>query len=200
MRRRPPKSPARSSSRYNEEYDDRRYDDEDFPVEKPKGKGLLNWSTMAILGAVLAFGIVLGITFSSATTSNPGSVATRYDIDKSAPNPELCVQYGASAVAVDMRAFVTLSPFAVHISQPKMQPGCVLRTSNVNVLQSRGLVDSKTVNDCRTRFNTFAFTGDIEKKDDNARRVDCVYQNNAAGNLFLPQTGGGDGPSELNNF
>jgi hypothetical protein len=161
--------------------------------------GLLNWTTAAILAAVLMLGIGLGMVFSSSTTSDIGNVATRYDIDKSAPNPEVCVQFGASAIAVDLRAFVTLNPFSVFVSQPKMIPGCVLRSSNWEVLQSRQLVTSDEVNQCRRRMNTFGFTGDINNKDAKPQ-VDCVYQNDAARNLFLPQTGNNAAPPEVDRF
>jgi hypothetical protein len=159
----------------------------------------LNWGTAAILAAVMFLGIGLGIFFSSGTTSDVGNVATRYDIDRSAPNPEICVQFGASAISVDLRAFVTLSPFSVFISQPRMQPGCVLRGSNWEVLQSRNLVSSDDVNQCRRRMNTFGFTGDLNNAADKAK-VDCVYQNDAARNLFLPQTGNNAAPPEVEQF
>lgn len=160
---------------------------------------VFNWGTGAILAAVLLLGIGLGILFSSGTTSDVGNVATRYDIDRSAPNPEICVQFGASAISVDLRAFVTLSPFSVFISQPRMQPGCVLRGSNWEVLQSRNLVSSEEVNQCRRRMNTFGFTGDLNNAAEKAK-VDCVYQNDAARNLFLPQTGNNAPPPEVNQF
>lgn len=160
---------------------------------------MLTWSTGALLAAVLIVGVGLGMFLSSATTSDVGNVATRYDIDRSAPNPEICVQFGASAISVDLRAFVTLNPFSVFISQPKMQPGCVLRSSNWEVLQSRNLVSSDEVNQCRRRMNTFGFTGDINDKGTKAQ-IDCIYQNDAARNLFLPQTGNNAAPPEVERF
>ena len=165
---------------------------------KPGGTPL-TWATGAVLAAVMLLGIGLGILFSSGTTSDVGNVATRYDIDRSAPNPEICVQFGASAISVDLRAFVTLSPFSVFISQPRMQPGCVLRGSNWEILQSRNLVSSEEVNQCRRRMNTFGFTGDLNNAADKAK-VDCVYQNDAARNLFLPQTGNNAAPPEVEQF
>jgi hypothetical protein len=155
---------------------------------------------MAILAAVFILGIGIGIAFSSSTSSDVGNVATRYDIDRSAPNPEICVQYGASAITVDLRAFMTLSPFSVFISQPRMQPGCVLRGSNWEILQSRNLVTSQEVNECKRRMNTFGFTGNLDATEDKAK-VDCIYQNDSARNLFLPQTGPNqDAPPETNRF
>lgn len=201
MRRKPrvpPRPPRYSDSpRYSDEYDDR-----PSPSPNPNRSPLpaaLNWGTGAILAAVLILGIGLGILFSSGTTSDVGNVATRYDIDRSAPNPEICVQFGASAITMDLRAFVTLNPFSVFISQPRMQPGCVLRSSNWDVLQSRNLISSEDVNQCRRRMNTFGFTGDINNAADKPK-IDCIYQNDAAQNLFLPQTGNNAAPPELDRF
>lgn len=162
---------------------------------------IFNYTTVAVLAAALIVGIGIGMFFgSTSSTSDMGSVATRYDIDRSAPDPEICVQYGASAVALDMRAFLTLNPFSVYISQPRMQPGCVIRSSNWSILQSRNLITSQQVNECRNRMNTFAYTGSIENQAVEAK-IDCVYQNDAAGNLFLSQPGqGGGAPSETQRF
>ena len=202
MRRRPPKMPQRPPSRPPDDY----YADRDRPdrsdrSSSPGGLGAaLNYTTMAILAAALIVGIGVGMFFgSTSATSDLGSVATRYDIDRSAPDPEICVQYGASAIAVDMRAFMTLNPFNVYVSQPKMQPGCVVRSSNWSILQSRNLVDSKDVNECRNRMNTFAYTGSITNQADTPR-IDCVYQNDAAGNFFLKQPGVGGAPPESERF
>jgi hypothetical protein len=208
MRRKPkvpPRPPRYSdSSRYSDDFSERDYGDRDYPDRSiPPAKSplmaALNWSTAALLAAVLIVGIGLGILFSSGTTSDVGNVATRYDIDRSAPNPEICVQFGASAITVDLRAFVTLNPFSVFISQPRMQPGCVLRSSNWDVLQSRDLVNSEEVNQCRRRMNTFGYTGDLNAAD-NKPKIDCIYQNDAARNLFLPQTGNNAAPPEVDRF
>jgi hypothetical protein len=196
MRRRP-KAPPRPQSRPSDDYN---YSER---PEKEKSGGLasvFNTATVAILVAALVVGIGLGMFFGSTTTSSDlGSVATRYDIDRSAPDPELCVQYGASAMAVDLRAFLTLNPFNVYISQPRMQPGCVIRSSNWSILQSRNLVNSQDVSQCRNRMNTFAYTGSIENQAAEPR-IDCVYQNDAAGNLFLRQPGVGGAPPEAQRF
>lgn len=130
----------------------------------------------------------IGITFSSTATFDPQNVASREFIDRSAPSAEICAQYGASAVTMDMRAFVTLSPFSVYLSQPSMQPGCVLRNTNFAVLERNKRVSPEQVNQCRRRMNTFGFTGNIEDGAANVR-VDCIYQNDDAQNLFLDRSG-----------
>jgi hypothetical protein len=197
MRRRP-KTPPRPQSRPPDDYN---YAERPERSERSGGlASVFNTATMAILVAALVVGIGLGMFFGSTSTSSDlGSVATRYDIDRSAPDPELCVQYWASAMAVDLRAFLTLNPFNVYISQPRMQPGCVIRSSNWSILQSRNLVNSQDVNQCRNRMNTFAYTGSIENKATEPR-IDCVYQNDAAGNLFLRQPGVGGAPPEAERF
>jgi hypothetical protein len=188
MRRRP-KAPQRPvpPRDYDREYD------YDYGRPEPPSSGggksgglgsLLNSTVMAVLAGVLVLGIGLGIAISSTASLSPENVASREVIDRSVPNPQLCVQYGASAITVDMRAFVTLNPFNVYVSQPIMQPGCVMRSNNMNMLERTQKVSPEELRLCKNRMNTLAFTGDIEAKESDAR-VDCVYQNNSARNLFL---------------
>jgi hypothetical protein len=200
MRRRP-KVPPRSS-RYSDRYSDRSSDympDREPEKPKPSLASILTPATISILVAVFVVGIFIGVSLSAVPTSSQGTISTRYDIDQKAPSPEVCLQYGASAITVDIRAFMTFSPFNAYISQPQMQPGCVLRTSNWNVLQGRNLITSQEVNECRNRMNTFGFTGNLEGSE-NKPKIDCVYQTDAARNLFLDQLGGSGVPSDLDNF
>lgn len=192
MKRRPrvpPRMPSRSPDRF----------DERFPERGSAQPSMLSAVNLAVLAAIFIVGIGIGILFSSTATFSTSNVASREAIDRSAPNAELCVQFGASAISMDLRAFVTLNPFNVYVSQPNMQPGCVLRSTNWAVLERNNLVSSEDVNQCRKRLNTFAFVGDIERKDSNPK-IDCVYQNDAAQNLFLNQPGFGAPPPESNRF
>ena len=199
MRRRPPKPPSRPPRSYDRDsYDRDPYDRDPYMdrPEKPQQKGLfggaLTYTTAAILAAVFIIGIGIGLAIGIAQpTTNYASVATRTEIDAASPNSEICLQYGASAVTVDLRAFMTLSPFSVFVTQPKMQPGCVIRRSNWNIIQSQNpnLLTSQQMNECRQRMNTFAYTGDIQKAESGAQ-VDCVYRNDSAGNMFKVGTGG----------
>ncbi len=50
---------------------------------------------------------------------------------------------GLRDVAQALRA--VLYRFNVYVAQPEVKPGCVLRRSNVNVLESRQLVDNDQV-------------------------------------------------------
>jgi hypothetical protein len=169
---------------YRDPYRDRVGATEARSPEPPQKKGF-NYAIAAILAGVFILGMGVGIGFSSSASVDPQNVASREFIDRAAPNPELCAQFGASAISMNARIFVTLSPFSVYVAQPEMQPGCVMRSNNWAVLQQRGVVTDKQVSECKNRMNTFAFTGSIESKP----RVDCVYQNDAAGNLFLNQPG-----------
>lgn len=130
-------------------------------------------------------GIGIGIAFSSTATLDPKSVASREFIDQRAPNPELCAQNGASAMVMDTRLFVTLSPFNVYVSQPSIRPGCVLRRNNWAILEQQNLVTSEQVNECKNRMNTFGYTGELGSSPD----INCVYQNDAAKNFYVNQPG-----------
>jgi hypothetical protein len=195
MRRRPPVPPRPSSASRQ-------------PAERPTGNpnkksqiaAAFNYASVAVMAAIFVLGIGLGIAFSSTANFGPENIASREAIDRSVPNPEICAQYGASAITMDMRAFLTLNPFNVYISQPMMQPGCVLRSSNWSILEQRDLVTSDDVRDCRKRLNTFGFTGDLERPND-SHKVDCIYQNDAARNLFLNQPGfGTQTPAAVDRF
>lgn len=158
---------------------------------------LFNISTIAILAGVLVLGIGIGIAFSSTTTLTPANVASREFIDTKAPNPEICVQFGASAMVMDARLFVTLNPFNVYVAQPSMRPGCVLRQNNWAILEQRNLVSSSQVRECRSRLNTFGFTGNLDSENPDIR---CIYQNQAAENFFTSQPGAVTQPQETERF
>lgn len=183
MRRRPPVPHQRPSSSRP-------------PVDNNKSSArsvissAFNYASVAVMAAIFILGIGLGIAFSSTANFGPENIASREAIDRSAPNAELCAQYGASAITMDLRAFVTLNPFNVYVSQPLMQPGCVLRSTNWSILEQRDLVTNEQVRDCRRRLNTFGFVGDLARPNENSE-ISCVYQNDAAKNLFLTQPGFG---------
>lgn len=155
-----------------------------------------NYTSIAILAGVFILGVGIGIAFSSTATLDPKNVASREFIDRSAPNPELCAQYGASAMVMDTRLFVSLNPFNVYVSQPSMRPGCVLRTNNWAILEQRKLVTSEQVRECKNRMNTFGFTGDLGSSPD----ISCVYQNDAAKNFYQNQPGSVAPTQETDNF
>jgi hypothetical protein len=155
-------------------------------------KTAFNYASIFVLAGVFVLGIGIGIAFSSTTITDTRNVASREFIDRAAPNAELCVQYGASAMVMDTRLFVSLNPFNVYVSQPSLRPGCVLRTNSWNLLEERRLVTNEQVRDCKNRMNTFGFTGDLG----NSPEVNCVYQNDGAKNFYLTQSGAAPGQTE----
>ena len=163
----------------------------------PEKKNPLDIAKIAIVASVFIIGIVIGLSLNLTSGSgNMQTVDSSLQIDRKAPNPEVCQQFGASAIVTDMRVFLTLNPFSVYLTQPQMQPGCVLRRTNWSVLEQQKLVSSEQVKDCKRRMNTFGFIGALEGKP----RIDCVYQNDAAGNLFLDKNGQAGALPESDNF
>jgi hypothetical protein len=60
--------------------------------------------------------------------------------------PIIGQRYGASAMVLDQRVFVSFNPFNIYVTQADVKPGCVLRASNVGqILQSRGLLTEDEV-------------------------------------------------------
>lgn len=66
---------------------------------------------------MFVLGIGTGVTVDSAINTDPRDLASRDAIDRNAPNPNICQQYGMSAMVVDQRVFVTFNPFSLHVSQ-----------------------------------------------------------------------------------
>ncbi|NJL02641.1 MAG: DUF3172 domain-containing protein [Spirulinaceae cyanobacterium SM2_1_0] len=194
----PPYERPPYESRYDRDFD--RPVNGRSPAANKSGKPpwlSVNYLTLAIMGAILVIGIVIGMAFSTTANNSTQNVASREVIDRSVPDPQLCQQFGASAIVSDMRVYLTLNPFNVYVTQPTMEPGCVLRRNNWSVLEKRQAVTNEQVKNCKNRMNTFGFTGKI---DSASRVVDCVYQNDAAGNLFLNKPGMVGEPKETTDF
>ena len=155
----------------------------------------INYTLAAICAGIFVLGIGIGIALSSGQSVNSPNIASREGIDRSAPNAELCVQYGASAIVSDMRIFLTLNPFSVYVTQPVMRPGCVLRRNNWSLLEQKRLIGREQVRECKNRMNTFGFIGDL----DSSPEIDCIYQNDSAGNLFVNPEGAVN-PRETEKF
>ncbi len=163
---------------------------------QPQTESKINSRTLAVLGGVFIIGVGVGVTFSKTTTLNPDNVASTQFIDQAAPNPDVCVQFGASAIAVDTRIFVTFNPFSVFVSQPLMQPGCVIRANNVALLEQRKLITGEQLRSCRQRLHTFGYVGNLEGNPE----ISCVYQSSTDKNLFLKFSGLTSGSADTNNF
>jgi hypothetical protein len=166
------------------------YDNYSEPNNRKSGKsssllGGINYTLAAICAGIFILGIGVGIALSTGQATNGPNVASREVIDRSAPNPEICVQFGASAIVSDLRVFITLNPFNVYVTQPNMKPGCVLRKNNWSILEQQKLITDQQVRECKNRMNTFGFTGTLESSP----KIECIYQNDSAGNLFLNRPG-----------
>ncbi len=151
---------------------------------------------ITILAVAVTVGVLVGISFGSTATLSAENVASSTYIANAAPDSQLCAQFGASAMVTDTRVFLTLNPFSVYVTQPKMQPGCVVRSSDWAILEREHLVSSPQIRECKNRMNTFGYTGKLE----NSPHIDCIYQNEAAQNLFLTKGDRADAPTEASNF
>jgi Protein of unknown function (DUF3172) len=177
-------------SAYDYDRDDGYGDPDSGGSKRKSGKSsAFNVTSLAVLAGVFILGVGVGVGFYSASSSTiaGNKIDNSIQLESQIPDKEFCIQYGSAAITTDMRVFVTLNPFNVYVSQPTTRPGCVMRTSNWTVLEQRGLLKPDQLRDCKDRLNTFGFTGSLA----NSPQIDCIYQNNAAQNLFLqPGTGG----------
>ncbi|CAI5480684.1 unnamed protein product [Closterium sp. Yama58-4] len=133
------------------------------------------------LAGVFLLGIGAGVSVDTVLNVEPSNVASREVIDRQTPNPDICLANGMSAMVLDQRLFISFNPFNVYVSQAEVKPGCVLRQSNWHVLESKGLISSDEVRDCKRNMNTFGFVGDLRESPE----VSCVYHSETAENLFL---------------
>ena len=69
----------------------------------------------------------------------------------------------------------------MYVAQPEVKPGCVVRRSNIGLLEKKGVVKKDEVGACTKNMNTFAFVGDL----DGSPEVSCVYHSEDAENQFL---------------
>ncbi len=140
----------------------------------------LNVATVAVLAGVLVIGIGIGSAVTSTTQGNQGNIASAQQLDMAVPDPEFCKQWGASAFVMDIELYTTMNPSSSFVTQPTLQPGCVIRRENWSVLQKEGAVTSEQMRQCKQRMNTFAYIGSVRDKP----VVRCVYQTDISGNKF----------------
>ena len=179
----------RPPSRYNDD----RYDERDRYERRPPQRGggggnkggggaglTFNTATIAVLAGILIIGIGIGTSLTSNTSGSQGNIASSEQLDLAVPDPEFCKQWGASAFVMDVEMYTTMNPSTSFVTQPKLQPGCVIRRENWAVLQKAGAVTTDQMRDCKQRMNTFAYIGSIRDKP----IVRCVYQTDATENKF----------------
>ena len=140
----------------------------------------LNVATVAVLAGVLVVGIGIGSAVTSTTQGNQGNIASAQQLDMAVPDPEFCKQWGASAFVMDIELYTTMNPSSSFVTQPTLQPGCVIRRENWSVLQKEGAVTAEQMRQCKQRMNTFAYIGSVRDKP----VVRCVYQTDISGNKF----------------
>jgi hypothetical protein len=146
------------------------------PPTEPRSNGTT--TKLAIAGAIFAVGIGVGIALSTLNPTPRTVDAIR--LDNLAPSRDFCNNYGASAMVMSSRVYVTLNPFNVFISQAEPVPGCVVLPNNWNVLLQKNVIKEADIRQCKDRMNTFGFTGDLDK----APTVDCIYESKNATEKF----------------
>ncbi len=178
---------GRSERDYSEDYQRRRTPNRaTTPREGGRGGGggenlRFNTGTLAVLAGVLVVGIGIGSLVTSTTQGGQGNIASQQQLDMAVPDPEFCRQWGASAFVIDVEMYTTLNPSTSFVTQPALQPGCVIRRENWTVLQKQGAITNEDVRECKQRMNTFAYIGSIR---DNPI-VRCVYQADINENKFI---------------
>ena len=152
------------------------------PPGPPANGGMrLNSATAAILAGVLVIGIGIGSAVTSTTQGDQGNIASSQQLDMAVPDPEFCRQWGASAFVMDIEMYTTLNPSSSFVTQPTLQPGCVIRRENWSVLRKEGAITANQERECKQRMNTFAYIGSVRDKP----VVRCVYQTDISENKFL---------------
>ena len=96
--------------------------------------------TIAVLAGVLILGVGIGSAITSTTDGGQGNIASQQQLDMAVPDPEFCRQWGASAFVIDVEMYTTLNPSTSFVTQPALQPGCVIRRENWTVLQKQGAI------------------------------------------------------------
>ena len=168
-------------------YKERGYRPQQRSTNPPPGGGggggglSVNTGTIAVLAGVLVLGVGIGSAVTSTTQGGQGNIASQQQLDMAVPDPEFCRQWGASAFVIDVEMYTTLNPSTSFVTQPALQPGCVIRRENWTVLQKQGAITNEDVRECKQRMNTFAYIGSIR---DNPI-VRCVYQADVNENKFI---------------
>ena len=147
----------------------------------PGGGFQFNGGTLAVFAGVLVVGIGIGTGISSTTQGNQGNIASSQQLDMAVADPEFCKQYGASAFVQDLQVYTTMNPSTSFVTQPRLQPGCVIRRENWAVLQKEGAITAEQMRQCKQRMNTFAYIGSVKDKPE----VRCVYQTDTVDNKFV---------------
>ena len=134
-RRNPGTNSYSSNSRDGDNYTQR---SRRISPSNPGQKNNLSTGTIAVLAGVLILGVGIGSAITSTTDGGQGNIASQQQLDMAVPDPEFCRQWGASAFVIDVEMYTTLNPSTSFVTQPALQPGCVIRRENWTVLQKQG--------------------------------------------------------------
>ena len=183
----PRRGDARRGDSRDNRYDRRAGSERDYgraypPSQQSQQEGFkFSTLTVAVLAGVLVVGIGIGSAVTSTTQGDQGNIASSQQLDMAVPDPEFCRQWGASAFVMDIEMYTTLNPSSSFVTQPTLQPGCVIRRENWAVLRKEGAITSEQERECKQRMNTFAYIGSVRDKP----VVRCVYQTDISQNRFL---------------
>ena len=172
---------SRKDSNFRDQFDPRGTRFKSSSSSEVGGGIKINSNTIAILAGVLVIGVGIGSLITSTTSGGQGNIASQQQLDMAVPDPDFCRQYGASAFVIDVEMYTTLNPSTSFVTQPALQPGCVIRRENWTVLQKQGAINNEDVRECKQRMNTFAYIGSIRDKP----IVRCVYQADINENKFI---------------
>ena len=111
-----------------------------IPPSSSEQKNNFSTGTIAVLAGVLILGVGIGSAITSTTDGGQGNIASQQQLDMAVPVPEFCRQWGASAFVIDVEMYTTLNPSTSFVTQPALQPGCVIRRENWTVLQKQGAI------------------------------------------------------------
>ena len=120
-----------------------------LPAAASEQKINFSTGTIAVLAGVLILGVGIGSAITSTTDGGQGNIASQQQLDMAVPDPEFCRQWGASAFVIDVEMYTTLNPSTSFVTQPALQPGCVIRRENWTVLQNCLLYTSPSPRDSR---------------------------------------------------
>ena len=127
-----------------------------LPASSSEQKINFTTGTIAVLAGVLILGVGIGSAITSTTDGGQGNIASQQQLDMAVPDPEFCRQWGASAFVIDVEMYTTLNPSTSFVTQPALQPGCVIRRENWTVLQKQGAISNEDVRECKQKYSSFA--------------------------------------------
>nr|WDA99150.1 DUF3172-containing protein [Gronococcus sybilensis] len=141
----------------------------------------MNQKSVFIILCAFLMGALVGIFSDSYWNINKNNIVSRTALEDNIPSKNTCLAYGASALVIDNRNFITFNPFRIYTAQASVQPGCVLGSDNWIILENKNLIDNKDIKNCKKNMNSFGFTGKL----DQSPNISCVYESDSQQNHFF---------------